>query len=56
MSKEKDLKFIKGFIGISLSSICRELNVDRQNIIHGKSSPEKTKLVKEAIIKKISEL
>lgn len=56
MSKETDLKFIKGFIGISLSGICRELNVDRQNIIHGKASPEKTALVKEAIVKKIEQL
>lgn len=54
--KEKDLEFIKGFSKINVVSICKKLNVDRSNLLKGTASGEKTKAVKDEIIKQIEEL
>ena len=56
VNKERDLKFIKEFSKISLTNICKELNVDKSNIYRGISSPDKIKIVKEEIQKKLEEL
>lgn len=56
MSKEKDLKYIKGFSQISISGICKELKIDRGNILNGKSSEKNIKLVREKLQEKIKEL
>lgn len=56
MSKEKDVKWINDFMGITLSSVCKEVGVDRDNVRHGKASEEKTAKVKKRIKEKIDEL
>lgn len=54
--KEKDLKFIREFSKISISKICRELNVNRPNILNGRASKEAIHNVKEEILKKIAKI
>ena len=56
MSKESDLKYIKNFSKISISSVCKELKINRQNLLNGLSSDKNTRLVKEKIKEKIKEL
>lgn len=56
MNKEKDLQFIKNYSKISISSICKQLNVDRSNLLKNRSSAEKIALVKNEIIKQIEEI
>lgn len=56
LDKEKDFKFIKDFSNISVRQICIELDIDYTNLIKGKSSAEKTRLVKEEIIKRLNNL
>lgn len=55
-NKEADFKFIKDFSNISVRQICIELNIDYTNLIKGKASAEKTKLVKERIIEELGKL
>lgn len=55
-NKEEDFKFIKDFSNISVRQICIELGIDYTNLIKGKSSAEKTKLVKERIIQDLLKL
>ena len=54
--KEKDLKFIREFSKINISRICRELNVNRPNILNGRASKEAIHNVKEEILKKIEKI
>lgn len=56
MGKEQDLKFIKGFMKISLSEVCRELKVDRDNVKNGRASAKNIEAVKNKIQEKIKEL
>ena len=52
----KDLEFIKAFSKIKISSICKELCIDRSNLLNGKSSNENIKKVKDKIIEKYNEI
>jgi len=54
--KEKNHKFIRNFSKITISGICKKLNVERQNIILGTASEEKIEKVKEEIQKEIAKL
>ena len=54
--KEKDLNFIREFSKISISQICRDLNVNRPNILNGRASQEAIHNVKKEILKKISKI
>lgn len=56
MSKEKDMKFIKGFTKITIKGICEDLNIDMFNLNKGKASEKNTKRVKEEIKKRYEEL
>ncbi len=56
MSKEQDLKYIKDFSKITISSVCEELNIDRSNILAGRASEKNTKAVKQKIIEKLNAL
>ena len=56
MSKDEDLKFIKGFSKISISGVCKELKVDRMNVLHGKTSAKNIEAVKNKIQEKLKEL
>lgn len=54
--KEKNHKFIKNFSKITISGICKKLNVERTNIILGTTSEENLEKVKEEIQKEIAKL
>ncbi len=54
--KEKYLKFILSFSQISISSICKELNINRSNILNGKASEETIKLLYDEIKRRIEEI
>ena len=41
--KQQYLKYIKGFSKINISALCRDLNINRENILKGKASEETTK-------------
>ena len=56
MTKEQDMRYIKDFAKITISQICRDLKIDRINILNGKASSEKTRLVKEELERRIKEL
>lgn len=49
-----DLEFIKNFSKISISKICCELNINRQNLLNGRSSNENVLKVKNQIIKEFN--
>lgn len=50
----KDLEFIKNFSKISISKICCELNINRQNLLNGRSSYDNVLKVKNKIIKEFN--
>lgn len=54
--KEKDYKYIKKFMGISLNKICTELKINYSNLVKGKSSIQNTRLVKERLQEEIKKL
>lgn len=56
MNKEQYLKFILEFSKISISSICKELNIDRQNILNGKASLETTKKLYDEILSRLEKI
>lgn len=54
--KEKDLQFLKDFAKISISSICRDLDVSNINLMNGRSGAKTTKRVKEELVKELNKL
>lgn len=54
--KEKNHQFIRNFSKITITGICKKLNIERQNIILGTASEEKIERVKEEIQKEIAKL
>ena len=56
MKRQNDLQFIKDFSKITISKVCRDLKVDRGNLMNGRASEENTKLVKEEIKKRLTTL
>ena len=54
--KEKTHKFIRNFSKITISGICKKLNVERTNIILGTTSEENLEKVKEEIQKEFAKL
>lgn len=55
-SINNNLAYIKKFNKITISSICKELNINRQNVMNGTASTENIKKVREAIQEKLNEL
>ena len=51
-----DLEYIKNFNQITISSICKELKIDKSNLYAGRLSDDKVKEVKNELEKKIEEL
>lgn len=47
--KDKDLEYIKQFSKIFVSRICRENNVNYQNLMNGRSTKENSKKIRKAI-------
>lgn len=56
VNKERDLRFIKEFNKITLTKVCKDLNIDKSNVYRGIASAEKIKLVKDEIINRLEEL
>ena len=54
--KEKDYKYIKKFMGISLNKMCTELKINYSNLVKGKASIQNTRLVKERLEEEIKKL
>lgn len=54
--KDKYLKFILEFSKISILSICKELNINRENILNGKASEETTKKLYDELVKRLAKL
>lgn len=53
MIKLEEIDYIKNFSKISISSICKELKIDRSNLLKGKTTKANTELVKNTLIKKL---
>lgn len=54
--KNKYLKFIKQFSKINITQICKDLNINRSNILNGSASEETTRLLYDEIKKELIEL
>ena len=54
--KQEHLAFIKAFSKINVSSICKELNINRENVLHGKASAEAIKNVYDELNRRIKDL
>ena len=54
--KSNYLKFIKQFSNINISKICKNLGINRSNILNGKSSETTTRLLYDEIKKELNEL
>lgn len=54
--KERKINFIKGFSTISVNKICKENNISRANLVHGKISEEKLNIIYNALMVEISEM
>jgi hypothetical protein len=56
IKKEKDYKYIKKFMGISLNKMCTELKINYSNLVKGKASIQNTRLVRERLEEEIKKL
>ncbi len=54
--KDKYLKYIRQFSQINISKLCKELKIDRQNILNGKASEETTKKLYDELISRLDKL
>lgn len=52
----KELKFIKGFSKISITGICKKVNVNRSNLLNGTAGDDREKIVKEEIERELAKL
>ena len=56
VNKKVDLDFIKGFSQITITKICKDLNVDRANLLKGNASSDTTRKVKDELEKRLTNL
>ena len=54
--KDEDLEFIKGFSKISIQKICNKKNINRSNLLNGKSARINSKLVRKGIESEVAKL
>ena len=52
----KQLKFIKEFSKISITGICKKVNVNRSNLLNGTAGDDREKIVKEEIERELAKL
>ena len=52
----KDIEYIKKFSKITITGICRKLNVNRTNLLTERTTKENTKKVREEIESEIAKL
>lgn len=56
VNKKIDLDFIKSFSRITITHICKDLKVDRTNLMKGNSSSETTRKIRNELEKRLNEL
>lgn len=56
MKKEKDVEWIKSFASITVTDICKELGINKNNLYTFKISAENTSKVRQEIEKKLREI
>lgn len=54
--KQRKVNFIKGFSTISVNEICKKLNIDRSNVVTGKTSYENICKVYDMLILEITDM
>lgn len=54
--KQRKVNFIKGFSTISVNEICKKLNIDRSNVVNGKTSYENICKVYDMLILEITDM
>jgi len=54
--KSEDYQYIRSFSKISIANICRKLNINRSNIMSGKTKEKNYNLVKREIEKEIAKI
>ena len=52
----EDLEVIRKFNEITISGICKKLNINQHNVYNNKAKKEKMKMVREELIRQIKEL
>ena len=52
----KELKYIKRFSKISITGICKKVNVNRSNLLNGTAGYNRERIVKEEIEREIAKL
>lgn len=52
----KDLEYIKSFSKISITSVCKKLNIDRANLLNGRLKKDKIKQVREELESEVAKL
>lgn len=52
----KELKFIRGFSSTSVNNICKELNIDRSNLINNKLKEDTVQIVYDRLVLELTDL
>ena len=52
----KDLEYIKKFSKISITKVCKELGINRGNLLSGRTTPENIKKVRDELERKVSKI
>lgn len=52
----KELRFIRGFSSTSVNNICKELNIDRSNLINNKLKEETVQIVYDRLVLELTDL
>lgn len=56
MKKKKDFDWIRGFSKISISAICKELKINKGNVLMGTASDKNISLVRKTIEERLRDL
>lgn len=54
--KEQYISYIKSFSQINISKLCRELGINRENILKGRASEETTKKLYDKIKEELAKI
>lgn len=55
-NKEQYISYIKSFSQINISKLCRELGINRENILKGRASEETTKKLYDKIKEELAKI
>ena len=54
--ENEDLEYIKKFSSISVTEVCKKLGVDRSNLLNGRTSKKKMRLVRKGLESEFAKL